>query len=158
MTVGPSHVNGWFINTLVDGLEHSASESCRLHGTTSAVCKLTGANEWTDSDAVTSTSRFQTMLTFVGRQAAPIPVTITSGIEKLASVTPDPDDPCSDTDSDDSDSDGDADSDWSSLAPQSGPSIGTGATALPLVSALESDASASTSNSVRGMPSCCIRS
>ena len=81
MTIGPSNLNFEFATTTL-GVEASASESCKMDGTTSASCDVAFTIE-----AGATRTALTTSLILTGSQMALIPIELTGGLEKLAAAT-----------------------------------------------------------------------
>jgi hypothetical protein len=68
------------------GVEASASETCQISGTTSAVCQIT-LNLDIEVAGVTTVNTHVVTTSFSGSVVAGVPVTLTGGVEKLAAAT-----------------------------------------------------------------------
>jgi hypothetical protein len=86
ITIGPSTLNYDFA-TDIGGQQVSASETCELAGTTSAICEITFSLSIAVPGQTTILTSSATTVTLTGSQASPGPVTITAGVEKLAAAT-----------------------------------------------------------------------
>jgi hypothetical protein len=68
------------------GVEASASETCQISGTTSAVCQITLNLDIEVSGVTTVNTQVITTTSFSGSEVAGVPVTLTGGVEKLAAA------------------------------------------------------------------------
>jgi hypothetical protein len=69
------------------GVEASASETCQISGTTSAVCQITLNLDIEVAGVTTVNTHVVTTTSFSGSVVAGVPVTLTGGVEKLAAAT-----------------------------------------------------------------------
>jgi hypothetical protein len=86
LTVGPSHLNYQYVTETM-GVEASASNTCQISGTTSAVCHVTFNLDVEVAGVTTVNTQIVTTTSFSGSVLASVPVTLTGGVEKLAAAT-----------------------------------------------------------------------
>ncbi|KAI4728514.1 hypothetical protein E4T49_03704 [Aureobasidium sp. EXF-10728] len=87
ITVGPSHLNYQFVTETM-GLGASASETCKISGTASAICTVIVDLEVDVPDVTSTTTSVAITTTLTGSQLAGVPVELTGGLEKLSAATP----------------------------------------------------------------------
>jgi hypothetical protein len=70
------------------GLEASASETCQISGTSSAVCQITLDLDIQLSGVASTRTSIALTTSFSGSELAGVPVELTAGVEKLSAATP----------------------------------------------------------------------
>lgn len=70
------------------GLEASASETCQISGTSSAVCQITLDLDIQLSGVASTRTSIALTTSFSGSDLAGVPVELTAGVEKLSAATP----------------------------------------------------------------------
>jgi hypothetical protein len=70
------------------GFDASASETCDMSGTTSAVCKVTVNLDIAVAGVTTMTTNTVITTSLSGSQLPVVPVVLTAGVEKLSAATP----------------------------------------------------------------------
>jgi hypothetical protein len=87
ITIGPSHLN-YEYQTETMGFDASASETCDIKGSTSAVCRVTVNLDIEVAGVTTMTTNTVITTSLSGSQLPVVPVVLTAGVEKLSAATP----------------------------------------------------------------------
>jgi len=86
ITIGQTHLNYEF-ETETMGLDATASETCKISGTTAASCQITLDLDIEVAGVTSTHTKIVTTTSYSGSELAGVPVTLTAGVEKLAAAT-----------------------------------------------------------------------